>query len=316
MGTITRKIEDLEPSIYIGNTAGWVVSVANTVAGGSLTSIANSAGWVVSVANTQGTYAISNTLGSYAITNTSGWVVSIANTANNTVQITSGSVYVVNTNPNVTITSGSVYVVNTNMPVTITSGGGMYIVNTQALTARISSGSVYVVNTNSIIQISSGSVYVVNTNPNVTITSGSVYVVNTNMPVTVTSGSFYQVNTGGLSYYDSSFAYDATTKVTPKFASIAVYTNSNNAIVLPVTNKKIRVLSLYLISNSTNNIQWQSDSTSAVALTGVNPLTANMGYVLPFNPHGWFQTNTSTLLNLFVKSIDTIGGCITYIETS
>jgi len=89
-------------STSIVNSAGWVVSIANTaglsISVGSVsivnsagwtvgvgsTSIVNSAGWVVSIANTQGIVVAS---GSTNIINSAGWVVAQSNTAGMTVNV-------------------------------------------------------------------------------------------------------------------------------------------------------------------------------------------------------------------------------------
>jgi hypothetical protein len=245
--------------VQISNSANWVVYVANTIAGGDAVTITNSAGWVVSVANTGGSYAMSNTLGSYAITNTAGWSVAVSGT------------------PTILITNTA--------GVTVTNTAAVYVVGTPSFS---------ITNT---------------ANWGVKITSGSVYVVNT--------GPIYITNTVGLvSTYDSSFAYDATTKCTPKYALIAASASGNYCVVRDVSNKKIRVLSAFLMSNSANKIIWQSNSATATNLTGVAFLVDNVGYVLPHNPHGWFQTGTSSVLNLAVHATNSIGGCLTYIETS
>lgn len=41
---------------------------------------------------------------------------------------------------------------------------------------------------------------------------------------------------------------------------------------------------------------------------------ANTGFVLPFNPVGWFQTATNTLLNLELSGAISVDGCVVYIE--
>jgi hypothetical protein len=43
-------------------------------------------------------------------------------------------------------------------------------------------------------------------------------------------------------------------------------------------------------------------------------LAANGGYVLPYNPVGWFETASNTLLNLNLSAANAVRGSITYIE--
>jgi uncharacterized lipoprotein YbaY len=43
-------------------------------------------------------------------------------------------------------------------------------------------------------------------------------------------------------------------------------------------------------------------------------LVANTGFVLPYNPAGWFQTGINTLLNLELSAAISVDGALTYIE--
>jgi hypothetical protein len=104
-----------------------------------------------------------------------------------------------------------------------------------------------------------------------------------------------------------------TTALTPKFASIAVSGSGNNTIVSAVNPKKIRVVACSLIANGTVNAKWQSGA-SGTDLTGLAYLVANTGYILPFNPLGWFETASNTLLNLNLSGAIAVGGCIVYVE--
>jgi hypothetical protein len=43
-------------------------------------------------------------------------------------------------------------------------------------------------------------------------------------------------------------------------------------------------------------------------------LTTNSGFVLPFNPVGWFETAANTLLNLELSGAVSVDGSLVYIE--
>lgn len=103
------------------------------------------------------------------------------------------------------------------------------------------------------------------------------------------------------------------TIVTPKFATIAASASGNNTIVAAVTSKKIRVIAAQLVSNGTVNVKWQSGA-GGTDITGLAYLVVNTGYVLPYNPAGWFETAVTTLLNLNLSAAIAVGGSITYIE--
>ena len=103
------------------------------------------------------------------------------------------------------------------------------------------------------------------------------------------------------------------TVVTPKFATIAASASGNNTIVAAVTAKKVRVLAVQLTANGSVTAKWQSGA-GGTDLTGLAYLVVNTGYVLPYNPAGWFETASNTLLNLNLSGAIAVGGSITYIE--
>jgi hypothetical protein len=101
--------------------------------------------------------------------------------------------------------------------------------------------------------------------------------------------------------------------VTPKFVTIAASSSGNNTIVAAVTAKKIRVLAAVLMANGTVNAKFQSGA-GGTDLSGLFYMVANTGAALPYNPAGWFETGSNTLLNLNLSAAIAVGGCITYIE--
>lgn len=103
------------------------------------------------------------------------------------------------------------------------------------------------------------------------------------------------------------------TVVTPKFATIAASSSGNNTLIAAVTSKKIRVLAAAFMSNGTVNAKFQSGA-GGTDLTGLFYMVANTGGVLPYNPAGWFETGSNTLLNFNLSGAVAVGGCITYIE--
>lgn len=104
------------------------------------------------------------------------------------------------------------------------------------------------------------------------------------------------------------------TLVTPKYAVISASASGNNTVIAAVVGKTFRILSVFLSSNGTVNAKWQTGA-SGTDISGLAYLIANTGYVLPFNPAGWFQTGTTnTLLNLNLSAAIAVGGEITYIE--
>lgn len=103
------------------------------------------------------------------------------------------------------------------------------------------------------------------------------------------------------------------TIVTPKYAIIDAATSGDNTLVAAVTSKKIRVLSLFLVSAGTVNARFESGA-GGTALSGQMNLIANTGFVLPFNPAGWFETASNTLLNLELSGAISVDGSLVYVE--
>ena len=101
--------------------------------------------------------------------------------------------------------------------------------------------------------------------------------------------------------------------VTVKRAIIDVASSGDNTLVAAVGGKKIRVLSLVLVSAGTVTVRFESGA-GGTALTGQMSLVANSGFSLSHNPHGWFETADNTLLNIELSGAVSVDGCLTYIE--
>jgi len=95
------------------------------------------------------------------------------------------------------------------------------------------------------------------------------------------------------------------------FASVAASSSGNNTAVAAVTGKRIRVHQAFLMATSAVNIKWQT-AAGGTDLTGLGYPAANGGYVLPYSPVGWFETNAGELLNLNLSGAIAVGGVIGY----
>lgn len=96
------------------------------------------------------------------------------------------------------------------------------------------------------------------------------------------------------------------------FAAIDAATSGDNTLVAANATKKIRVTSLFLVSAGTVNVRFEG-GTGGTALTGQMNLVANTGFVLPYNPSGWFETAINTLLNLELSGAVSVDGSLTYV---
>jgi hypothetical protein len=83
-----------------------------------------------------------------------------------------------------------------------------------------------------------------------------------------------------------------------------------NQIIAAQTGMSIRVIDAAIVSTAANNVKFQSAANDISALF---PLGANGGLVLPFNEHGWFQTNVGEALNINLSAATATGVSINYI---
>lgn len=101
--------------------------------------------------------------------------------------------------------------------------------------------------------------------------------------------------------------------VTPKRAIIDAATSGDNTLVAAVASKKILVTGMLLVASGTTTVRLESGA-GGTALSGQMNLTAQTGFTLPFNPHGWFETAANTLLNLELSAAVSVDGVLTYLE--
>lgn len=106
--------------------------------------------------------------------------------------------------------------------------------------------------------------------------------------------------------------YNGTTSTTPAFVAIdAASSGDNTLLAAQGASNKIRVYALYLVSAGTVNVRFESGA-SGTALSGQMNLVANTGFVLPYNPLGWFETAANTLLNLELSGAVSVDGGFVY----
>jgi hypothetical protein len=98
-----------------------------------------------------------------------------------------------------------------------------------------------------------------------------------------------------------------------RHAAIAAASSGDNTLVAAVSGKKLRVLSLVLLSTAKQTVAFESGA-SGTALTGQMELAADAALVLPFNPEGWFETAASALLNLELGGANAVAGALSYVE--
>ena len=87
----------------------------------------------------------------------------------------------------------------------------------------------------------------------------------------------------------------------------------DNTLVEAVAGKVILVLALILVPAAAMAVRFESGAGGA-ALTGVMNIGAKDPLVLPYNPEGWFETESSELLNLELGGAQQTSGCLSYVE--
>ena len=101
--------------------------------------------------------------------------------------------------------------------------------------------------------------------------------------------------------------------LTPKFARINGSTSGDNTLVAAVASKKIRVLSLSIMSAGTVTVNFQT-AVAGAYLAGPYTLVANTGISIPFCPYGIFETVAGDLLNMELNAAVVVGGHLVYVE--
>lgn len=105
---------------------------------------------------------------------------------------------------------------------------------------------------------------------------------------------------------------DGTTAITPVSAIIDAATSGDNTLLAAQgAGNAIRVFSLYLVAAGTTTVRFESGA-GGTALSGQMNLVANVGFVLPFNPLGWFTTADNALLNLELSAAVSVDGGFVY----
>lgn len=101
----------------------------------------------------------------------------------------------------------------------------------------------------------------------------------------------------------------------PKFANIAVAASGDNTIVSAVASNKIRVVSCFLMAAADVDAYFVDGANTAICGDGTNglDLTTNSGFVLDFNPVGWFEAASGQSLDLNLGGAVRVAGCLTYV---
>jgi hypothetical protein len=84
---------------------------------------------------------------------------------------------------------------------------------------------------------------------------------------------------------------------------------ASGQVIPAFPGKRVRITGLVLVANTPISVKFQSASTD---ITGNFPLAANSGFVMPYNPAGWFDTTPSEALNIVLSAGTTTAMQLTY----
>ena len=130
--------------------------------------------------------------------------------------------------------------------------------------------------------------------------------------VTTADGDVVSLRTDKFGCLKTTQIPDATSEF--KYAIIDAATSGDNTLVAAAgAGVKHRVVAALLVAAGTVNARFESGA-GGTALTGQMNLVANTGFVLPYNPAGWFETADATLLNLELSAAISVDGCLTYVD--
>jgi hypothetical protein len=115
-----------------------------------------------------------------------------------------------------------------------------------------------------------------------------------------------------IAHAETSTIYQNGTARTPVNLVIDAATSGDNTLLAAQgAGNKIRVHQLFLVAAGTVNVRFESGA-GGTALSGQMNLVANTGFVLPFSPTGWFDTDANTLLNMELSAAVSVDGALQY----
>lgn len=129
-------------------------------------------------------------------------------------------------------------------------------------------------------------------------------------PVTATNPlAVSSVNVAGQVLSGSTF------QTVQYFAGDFGTSGSANQLIAPQgAATRIRVLSAHVMAPSPVMVRWLSTGSAGTItnISGLMPISVNEGFVLPYNPHGWFQTRVNEGLNVSLNAGVSCGIVLTW----
>ena len=90
-------------------------------------------------------------------------------------------------------------------------------------------------------------------------------------------------------------------------------TGNTEVVAAQASGIRIRVLAVIVVSTLANIVKFQSATTD---ISASYPLAANGGFVLPMNPHGWFETAAAAALNINLSVATATGVNVVWVQST
>lgn len=122
---------------------------------------------------------------------------------------------------------------------------------------------------------------------------------------------------GAVTKYDQTGTiYSGSTAITVSRAAIAAASSGDNTLVSADATHKIRVTAMHVIAAAAVNLYFTDGAAGTVLFGGsTNKINvgANGGFVLPYNPHGWFETSSNKALVMNLSGATAVSGGMNYL---
>ena len=97
-----------------------------------------------------------------------------------------------------------------------------------------------------------------------------------------------------------------------QFAIISLAAATGTLVAAQAAGVTIRVVSLFVVNTTAQTLTFKSGA-GGTALTGAMALGTNGVLVLPYNPQGYFETATATLLELALSGSTQVSGALQWV---
>jgi len=221
----------------------------------------------------------------------------------------------------------SATVVSAAAPLPVSDGGGSLTVDVSSMPTTTVEATALDIRgldaaSDSVAAVQSGTWNIGNISGTVSLPTGAA----TEATLAALNGKVTACDTGSIAgTVTARLASDAVqagaASLVPKFAKISAAASGDNALVSAVAGKKIRVLAMALVATDALSLYFNdgtadlfADSSNSVPLDETGAAGSG-GFVLGFNPVGWFETaDVGRPLNVNLSGAVGVCGSLVYVE--